>query len=214
MFNDQYGLTQSVLDGTKTMTRRIIPDVNIIRHFNPRLFPDGKDPSAYYRDWRGMCRLLDSSGKYILPKYGIGEILAIAQPYKDVNYCLGAIARCMINPFGSPMDHPGWNNKMFVFPDFMPNHIEITSIKAELLQDISDEDCIAEGVIKWMDCYIVAGIMENRGKNNVCFNTPRDAFACLIDKICGKGTWESNPFVFAYDFKLVRKKEEWRGIEL
>lgn len=214
MFSDIFGQTNAVLNRTKWKTRRIIPDVHVIRHFNPRLFPENRDPSAYYKDWRGMCRLINSAGDCILPKYDIGEVLAVAQPYKDVDYCLGAMERCMINPFGSPMKHPGWNNKMFVFSGFMPNHIEITSIKAELLQDISDEDCIAEGVIKWMDGYIVTGIMENRGKNNVCFNTPREAFACLIDKICGKGTWESNPFVFVYEFNLVRKKEEWRSIEL
>lgn len=197
MFSDKYGLTQAVLNGTKTMTRRIIPNVDIIRHFNPRFFPDNRDPSAYFRDWRGMCRLIDTDGNYILPKYGIGEILAIAQPYKDVINPLDWVNREIYQ------DTVAWNNKMFVSSGLMPHHIEITDIKAELLQKISDEDCFAEGVEKWIECCQVTGIMENRGRNNVCFNTPREAFACLIDRICGKGTWNSNPFVFAYTFNLV-----------
>lgn len=208
MFNDKYGLTQAVLEGTKTMTRRIIPDVKIIRYCNPSLFTLRKDPVAYYKDWRGMCRLIDKEDNTILPKYDMGEVLAIVQPYKDAIHPLDWVNRELYQ------STVAWNNKMFVSSDLMPHKIVITDIKAELLQNISDEDCIAEGVIKWMDGYIVTGIMENRGKNNVCFNTPREAFACLIDRICGKGTWESNPFVFVYDFKLVRKKEEWRGIEL
>lgn len=197
MFNDKYGLTQAVLEGTKTMTRRIIPDVKIIRHYNPSLFTLRIDPVAYYKDWRGMCRLIDKEDNTILPKYDKGEVLAIAQPYKEVIYPLDWVNREIYE------STVAWKNKMFVSSELMPNKIVITDIKAELLQNISDEDCIAEGVLKWMDCYIVTGIMENRGKNNMCFNTPREAFACLIDRVCGKGTWESNPFVFAYTFKKI-----------
>ena len=31
------------------------------------------------------------------------------------------------------------------------------------------------------------------------FSTPRDAFAALIDKVGKRGTWDSNPLVFAYE---------------
>ena len=34
--------------------------------------------------------------------------------------------------------------------------------------------------------------------------TPHEAYAALIDKISGKGTWERNPYVFVYDFELVK----------
>lgn len=33
---------------------------------------------------------------------------------------------------------------------------------------------------------------------------PREAYASLIDKVSGKGTWDSNPYVFVYDFELVK----------
>ena len=33
--------------------------------------------------------------------------------------------------------------------------------------------------------------------------SPREAFSALIDKVSGKGAWESNPFVWAYEFKLI-----------
>lgn len=35
--------------------------------------------------------------------------------------------------------------------------------------------------------------------------SPRDAFAALIDRICGKDTWKNNPYVFVYEFELVEK---------
>ncbi len=34
--------------------------------------------------------------------------------------------------------------------------------------------------------------------------TPQDAYEILIDKVSGKGTWERNPYVFVYDFELVK----------
>ena len=36
------------------------------------------------------------------------------------------------------------------------------------------------------------------------FFTPRAAFASLIDKVSGKGTWEENPYVFVYSFQLIK----------
>lgn len=33
---------------------------------------------------------------------------------------------------------------------------------------------------------------------------PCEAYSVLIDRISGKGTWDSNPYVFVYDFELVK----------
>ena len=35
------------------------------------------------------------------------------------------------------------------------------------------------------------------------YSNTRDAFAELIDKVSGKGTWASNPYVFVYEFELI-----------
>lgn len=58
--------------------------------------------------------------------------------------------------------------------------------------------------------YKVGEVVATKGKmNNIpvrwqkIFPTPREAFAALIDKISGKGTWENNPWVVAYSFELV-----------
>ena len=36
------------------------------------------------------------------------------------------------------------------------------------------------------------------------YPTPREAFAHLIDEVSGKGTWDSNPWVWVYDFELFK----------
>lgn len=187
MFNDKYGLTQAVLDGRKTMTRRI--------------FEMDKRPCQeknciycryYYREFG--CKWINDRASY---KYG--ELVAVAQSYHSLNK-KGFVAPewCC----HSCEESAGYENKMFVRANLMPYRIRITGIKVEHLQDISEEDCLREGVEKWMDCYIVTGIMERGGKNNMCFDTPRLAFAALIDRISGKGTWERNPWVMAYEFEL------------
>jgi hypothetical protein len=46
--------------------------------------------------------------------------------------------------------------------------------------------------------------MERSGRSNRVFDTPREAFAALIDRINGRGTWQDNPWVVAYTMDLQR----------
>ena len=176
MFNDKYGLTQAVLNGRKTMTRRII-------------------------DFK-----TDTEGNIIFPspKYKIGEVIAIAQSYSTIEN--NGEWESMPNYIKESV---GYNNKLFVSAENMPHHIKITGIKRERLQDITDRDCMAEGVIEGeyesyvtghIPCYLITWPF-NAIKQY--FDSAKEAFACLIDKVSGKGTWKSNPYVYAYDFELI-----------
>ena len=99
----------------------------------------------------------------------------------------------------------GYDNKMFVRADLMPHQIRIEKVKCELLQEISDEDCIKEGILKQPfndfpeDMYLP---YQNCKEEEVKY-TPRYAFAELINKIFGKNTWEKNPYRIAYEFTLI-----------
>ena len=103
------------------------------------------------------------------------------------------------------------DNKMFVRADLMPHVIEITDIKAERLQDISNEDCLREGIhVHNPDTseprFIGYAYDATPGTNRKrwWFKTPREAFARLIDLLNGRGTWERNEWQFAYTFKLIK----------
>lgn len=206
MFNDRYGLTEAVLSGRKTMTRRIIKSKNIIaRHWNPAFNAD----HCYYTDGIGKCQLIDTdTNKIIIPQFKVGEVVAIATSYKDV---VEHLAKKLYD-VGKWMDDnhitknmAGWLNKMFVKADLMIFHIRITDIKVERLQDISDEDCIKEGIIHaWTGSDGVKIYHSPHGKKGyLSTDKPRDAFAFLIDRISGKCTFKSNPYVFAYSFVLI-----------
>jgi hypothetical protein len=43
-----------------------------------------------------------------------------------------------------------WKNKMFMPEEYARYSFEITGVKQEYLQDISDDDCIKEGAIEWL----------------------------------------------------------------
>lgn len=215
MFNDKYGLTQAVLDGRKTMTRRIIEIDECVRFPIIRFRPLEKwekkvvNPNyvfnghvyAVYNELDLLCHL-------VKPRYEIGEVVAIAQSYMDVDRFHrkgknAAYLEYLDSILPELKLYPGWGNKMFVKADLMPHHIKITGIKVERLQDISDEDCLKEGIIH-VSTFLGQKIYHTPHVNGsyLSTNVAQEAFAYLIDKVSGKGTWESNPFVFAYEFVL------------
>ena len=86
MFNDKYCLTLAVLNGNKTMTRRVLRD-NV---------PLG--------NWEETIKHLP---------YKVGDIVAIAQPYKDIIECMAEYSDIIINVDGSINREykAGWTNK-------------------------------------------------------------------------------------------------------
>lgn len=179
MFNDRYGLTKAVLEGKKTMTRRLcnfkVPDEEI-----------GK--------------ILNHSPEYLISKnpYKVGEIVAVAQRYQDIfDY-----SNC-VNPYAwEDNDKPsGWTNKMFTKAELMPHQIRITSIRAERLQDITEWDAEREGICAvWDEGFVKGWTNKTDGK---VYPDKIEAFSALIDKVSGRGTWQSNPYVWVYEFELL-----------
>lgn len=199
MFNDRYGLTQAVLEGRKTQTRRI----------------------AFKRDMEPLMQGITSECVIaVRSRYKLGETIAIAQKYDDLIKDDEFYRLCGIH--GMPLEcikyEKGCTNKMFVRADLMPHHIRITRIRVERLQDISVKDCLAEGICHTDIKGALWGVapIKGEGPTGTCenhsvfgrgpwhmYSSVRRAYAALIDRISGKGTWDSNPYVFVYDFETV-----------
>lgn len=193
MFNDRYGLTQAVIGGRKTMTRRLIPD-----EFFGLTWDTRGDTLVYENEYGDFIDVRHS--KYT--SYKVGEIVAVAQRYQDIfDY-----SNC-VNPYDwEDDDKPsGWTNKMFTKAKLMPHRIRITGIKCERLRNITDEDCMKEGIRE--DPFPIENpyyFGDAKEGGLVHLGTPREAFASLIDRVSGKGTWERNPWVVVYEFELVK----------
>ena len=188
MFNDKFGLTQAVLEGRKTQTRRTMLDLTAMTIQGRKKFLIASNYTKHEID-----KHLSKFGETMSP-YKTDDIVAIAQSYKD----------CGAEAFYWK-ETPGWTNKMFVKANLMPHHIKIERVRVERLQDISDEDCLKEGIYEdgGNDSFIPHYFYDCYNSNSDGFKTPQLAYAHLIGKIGGKGTWEANPLVFAYDFVLI-----------
>jgi hypothetical protein len=142
----------------------------------------------------------------ILPKYGVGEVVAVAQSYEQAGIQSWAyLSRPEIDGYQIISTHKGWRNKMYVSADLMPHQIRITGIRCERLQDISDEECVKEGVRVGSQALEYPYYFIDTKQFLICdYKSPRRAFAALIDKVSGRGTWDRNPWVVAYEFELVK----------
>lgn len=194
MFNDKYGLTKSVLEGRKTMTRRIAEKV-------------------FFEDENCELRW---GGQFKPSRYNVGEIVAVAQSYdgvietlfaNDEQWRLGYIKDVEDAHEKLWRDIPGRKNKMFVCADLMPHRIRITDVRIELMQDITDEDCLREGITReWLvpgRWFYHLPNVPVRSKNDV-YLSHSEAFSVLINKLSRRDVWEINPYVFVYSFELVK----------
>lgn len=194
MFNDCHGLTQAVLEGRKTMTRRIMT-------------PYPMNFLCVEKLANGSIEVIQENdfAPRIKSRYKVGEIVAVAQAYK---YCSGidtdgiSFWDKISELVGSSCF--GWDNKMAVKAELMPHQIRITHVRAERLRDITEEDCIKEGIqfIEAIEKYYFESFDKEAG---FYFDTSREAFAALIDKVSGRCTWDSNPYVWVYEFELLNK---------
>lgn len=206
MFNDRYGLTDAVIEGRKIMTRRLVSDrlweiwTNYDDFCNSVIGGIARGGTSVSREYYHECDFFKDKCRY-----KVGEVVAVAQSYEQV-YLHGNMDADDAIIRGLKYD-PGMCNKMFVRAELMPHQIRITGIKCEQLQSISHDDCFREGIIEsWYESTDTTtyGFVDEKKGTAVEFDTPRKAFAALIDKVSGRGTWDRNPWVVVYEFELVK----------
>lgn len=206
MFNEKYGLQKAVLSRTKTKTRR--NGNKVAKKY------------AYYcvaNEMEGNEDYL-SLEEYAISKspFKVGDVVAIAQSYESIyneleeRFGNGKANEWWCDFFDkyrtNPAETSGYRNKMYVKAELMLHHIRITEVRFEQLKCISDEECLEEGIYRRddvIDCNMNPVVRYQYYGTPEMFFTPRDAFASLIDKISGKGTWEKNEYVYVYGIERV-----------
>ncbi|MDR1939068.1 MAG: hypothetical protein LBQ73_11315 [Tannerellaceae bacterium] len=224
MFTEQNRVLS--VKGLKTHTRRIcrVQPEGVYKVL--RMGTVGKAKYAYVQFTDRNINSIDAACK---PRFNVGERVYIQEPYKfseytdfgaDLIYVDGdsrniswAEIEAEIVVSGKDIDaliksiyrrqeksKSGWLNKMYMPAWAARNFIEITDVKCERLQDISEEDCIKEGMSKLHRDNLC---WTNHHDDDVVFSSPRRAYAALINRI-HKGAWEENPFVWAYSYELIK----------
>lgn len=202
-FNDRYGLTQAVIEGRKTNTRMVIP-WDLTERCMDFVYDAPSVGGVYIHEIEKYFYEREA------PRYKIGEVVAVAQRYSaiaaghpDVDTFLLQVAKAHKISIESVQDLVGWNNKMLTKAELMPHQIRITGIRCERLRDISDACCLKEGIryVPEIDKFYFEDVSRE-----ACFyfDNHREAFASLINKVSGRGTWCLNPWVVVYEFELVK----------
>lgn len=229
MFSDKFGLTEAVLNRDKTMTRRVIKgDYVEVAHSEQDGSFIGKTADG---DSVVLPQPAYNVGEEVAIAQAYGSFLEIyPEPQKKFDGCCNNMHwddhLCMF-----AQNSPGYKNKMFVRANLMPHRIKITSTKLERLQDISDEDCYKEGIVhfEWRqylkqddddfgpqpynerDLWSVPLFRESfqnpwgeSSPEEFAADSAKTAFAVLIFKMMSQKVWNRNPWVYAYEFELVK----------
>lgn len=179
-FNDKYGITEKVIRGEKTQFRSIIKKGRTGNESLERL-SDGR-----YCVRNELGKILT----YRNPQYKEGDIIAVAQPYAD------------IRGMESKLKTRGWDDKSHVKAEDMPYLMKINKVRYERLNDISDEDCLREGVTQ-----LKFGGTKYYCFKNHAYTSPQEAYREMLGKIHGSyKVWDDNPMVFVYDFELLKRE--------
>lgn len=195
-------MVRALLAGTKTQTRRAIkaPDsVSAFRHFH----------EDRWDRMQGIAR-----GDTVRCPYGQpGDRLWVRETFRRD---LDRMNRCKVVEYRADdavlLASPGPGGA-FDFPDLgwrpsihMPRWasritLEITGVRVEKLQDISEADAVAEGCTKNHNGYYLGGPHAVSGRKQMA--TAKSAYRDVWESINGTGSWEANPWVWAIEFKRL-----------
>jgi hypothetical protein len=182
-------LLHAIIEGRKTQTRRIVT-------------PQPNDSIML-----GNELIIGFHGLRLNPRYEVGDNCYAAEPYAIANEgkCCYKYEPHNILFSTVAFENIKWKNKLFMPQKYARYFIEITAVRCERLQDISEADCIKEGIRYNVATEEFGGILTHHidATRFKWYSSAKYAYATLIDSINGKGTWASNPYVWVYEFKLL-----------
>jgi len=203
-------MVRAILDGSKTQTRRIVKpqppattaSVRAYHHPDPRPHFWACDGGSLL-DWARLC-----------PYGAPGDRLWVREAFihEPADYCWEAsvsipcrpattIYRADSDPHGLAKG-AGWKPSIHMPRSLSRITLEITGVRVEQLQEISDEDAFAEGT----PCYVCGRPMDGFSESDChCFHRKARAsdYQVLWESIHGPGSWAANPWVWVIDFRRV-----------
>jgi hypothetical protein len=180
-------MVRAILAGTKTQTRRVAKGVHIVHEHTGEALAQ-----------------LDSAGPRIPCPYGQpGDRLWVREAHLIVG---GADSKNPRVVYAATNDGPdAWLSPVWRPSIHMPRWasritLEITSVRVERLQAISEADARAEGVEYDPG---EGGTFHVSGLGHCCSDSAADSFRKLWESINGAESWGANPWVWAITFKRI-----------
>ena len=194
-------MVNAILEDRKTQTRRIIKD-------QPQIDPATGDWLWINTDEMSRVRPLADFAdiKAAHCPYGkVGDHLWVRETWAkqlDGNIIYRADFKDWEKADYTATGH--WKPSIFMPRDACRIMLEITDVRVELLNDISEEDSIAEGVMKGREHYLDYIAFKHKTTQFVyqCMNA-KASYKSLWASINGHQSWEQNPFVWGITFKRI-----------
>lgn len=190
-------MVRAILDGRKTQTRRVksLEEINL----NPvnwryvaKLGGSWEDKANYvYRFLNNVFHPLNIVCPYGEP----GDRLWVRETWQKrlvESGGFGYTYKANDHPFDKATK---WKPSIFMPREACRILLEVTDVRVERLQDISEEDAMAEGIS--LPNYAEQAIKD------VQYPEPSAIYAELWESINGKGSWEKNPWVWVVSFRRI-----------
>lgn len=234
-------MVRAILADAKTQTRRVVkpqpewlPEVTQARTTGPLVWPIGaggqqcghpiKCPygvpgdrlwvrEEHYRfgHWEKVPGVKTATGRVKWQFVGDSDEVLFEQPRE--------LSRAMNAPY---FDRPGWYKRV---ARHMPRwasriDLEVTGVRVERLQDISESDAIAEGLTEYVwpehtrsypnvATQLACGtrfwnhVIQKRGRRGCVWDSAKKAFREFWQDINGPQSWNANPWVWVVEFKRI-----------
>jgi hypothetical protein len=196
-----------ILDGSKTQTRRIIEPQPVLKPIlieGPKGIVNGKEIGSRYREemiWNGHHSDVDAVLRLMEKHYAphkVGSKIWLKetwrQAYPKSESSEGIVYRADAHKalgMAEYSDSFVWKPSIFMPRKFSRITLEVTNVRVERLQEISEDDAKAEGVIPCDLPQFKKGTFKN-------------AYIRLWESINGKGSWAKNPWVWTYEFRRIK----------
>ncbi len=196
LFNDQ--MVRAILEGRKTVTRRAVKDtgfyaIDAAIHGNEVALREREALATRCPFGQPGDRLwVRETWGLQVRSYGggAGEFIVYRATNPNAIYCRSSEGR----------EYPvKWKPSIHMHRHSSRILLEITAVRVERLQDISEEQALAEGV-RSEPCDHARQACSDIG----CWgDTAKGAFGFLWEQLNGAGAWQANPWVWVVEFKRV-----------
>lgn len=188
-------MVQAILDGRKTQTRRIVKP---------------QPSSGIRKSVFVKSGLEDGHGREIKPRYQPSDILWVRETWYyeehmhdltegEPDLASGRYSHRYVYkadnrdyPVNVGVGEHGWKPSIHMPREAARIFLQVTNVRVERLQDITEEDAIAEGMSKTL-------------VDGVTFISAKGKFHALWDTLYAKRghPWENNPWVWVYEFMRI-----------
>lgn len=197
-------MVRALLDGNKTQTRRAL------RGFCPPNRPEYDSETGRLEWFNGDEVVVGMRCPYGQP----GDRLWVREAWRTSKVADELKPSQLVGGSCSPIWYEAQNEVPFHPSDFgklrpsmfMPRWgsrimLEITGVRVERLQDISDDDCLAEGIAQVVRERLPS--IQQCGEYDAIDVDPVAEYRALWETINGSGAWDVNPWVWVVEFRRL-----------